>query len=47
MWAINVLCAVCRFTKCAVLVLYCKHTALHSHAKQCAGSDKGETCFVY
>ncbi|CAI9562024.1 unnamed protein product, partial [Staurois parvus] len=34
----------------AVRVLHCKHTALHSHSKQCAGariSDGEEDCFVY
>ncbi|CAI9532246.1 unnamed protein product [Staurois parvus] len=43
---------VCCFTLCAVLVLDYKHTALHgyavhSHAKQCAGTDREENCFVY
>ncbi|CAI9589994.1 unnamed protein product, partial [Staurois parvus] len=43
---------VCCFTRGGVLVLHCKHAALHgcavhSHAKQCAGAGKGENCFVY
>ncbi|CAI9562243.1 unnamed protein product [Staurois parvus] len=40
---------VCCFTKCNVLTvstLLCM-AHMHSHAKQCAGADRGENCFVY
>ncbi|CAI9606683.1 unnamed protein product, partial [Staurois parvus] len=45
---------VCCFTMviCVLCVFHCKHTALYgsamqSHAKQCAGADRGEICIVY
>ncbi|CAI9551347.1 unnamed protein product, partial [Staurois parvus] len=32
---------VCCFTMWAVCTLHCKHIAMQSHTKQCAGADTG------
>ncbi|CAI9614549.1 unnamed protein product, partial [Staurois parvus] len=36
---------VCCFTM-RLCVFHCKHSAMHSHTKQCAGADRGEICIV-
>ncbi|CAI9568712.1 unnamed protein product, partial [Staurois parvus] len=40
-------CCFILYCVCAFNCKHCKHTAMQSHAKQCAGADRGENCIVY